>query len=284
MYRIEIENEAGARLLLTQNEKMYQLVKAEGLMPPPADIVTTSITSMHGERFKSSRLEMRNIVLTIKVRGLVESNRIYLYNFFVAGQPCTIRYKNGVRDVYIRGFCENIEADLFEMGQTIQVSILCPEPFWVNSTPKIYDWMTVFPEFEFPFSIGSNGIEFSRFVYRQELDITNCGDMTVGFVLTVLADTGKITNPVLFDVGTSQFIKVNVNLDIGDRLIVNTIRGQRGAVLVKKSETRDVFHLIDHESTWIQLKRGVTRLAHNADLNPKNMDVWIEFNEMYQGV
>ena len=94
MFSLEVENKQGTKLKLTQNESNYQVTKIEGLTPPKAKIVTTTVANMDGEKFKSSKLEARNLVLTIKLNGDVEANRLALYDFFENGQYCKIYYSN----------------------------------------------------------------------------------------------------------------------------------------------------------------------------------------------
>lgn len=280
MYCLEVANESGYKLKLTQNENKYQIVKIDGLMPPKADIVTTTIASVDGARYKSSKIEMRNVVITIRVKGDIEKNRICLYDVFDNGKPCTIYFKNGSRNVFCVGYCEDVNSDLFTVNQTIQISILCPEPFWRDVNEVKTDISFMAGKFEFPFSIDSNGIEFSSYITNRETKVINIGDVTSGMTLTLKAVGGSVVNPVIYNVQSSQFFKVNVTLTDSETLTINTNIGHRS--LFKQDE--DIFSLMETGSTWLQLNRGVNTFTYNADSGEEFLEVKINFNPMYKGV
>lgn len=280
MYCLEVANESGHKLRLTQNEANYQISKVDGLMPPKADIVTTTIASVDGGRYKSSKIDMRNVVITIRVKGNIEKNRIALYDVFDNGKPCTIYYKNGTRNVFCLGYCEDINGDLFVINQTIQVSILCPEPFWrdVNEVKTDISFSTGL--FEFPFSIDSNGIEFSSYIANRETKVINIGDVTSGMIITLKAINGTVVNPVIYNVVTRQFFKVKVPINDSEELTINTHRGHRSIFKLEE----DVFSLMETGSTWLQLNRGANTFTYSADSGVEFLEVKINFNPMYKGV
>ena len=113
MYTAKIENVNGEVMLLTNKESKYQVISITGLNPPKAQINTTPIVGLDGAKFNSSKLETRNIVITIRLNGDVEANRQALYNFFVTKKWCRFYYTNGSRNVYIDGYIDSVECDLF---------------------------------------------------------------------------------------------------------------------------------------------------------------------------
>lgn len=280
MYVLEVANESGYKLRLTQNESNYQVIKVDGLLPPKADIVTTKIASVDGERFKSSKIEARNVVITIVLNGDIEKNRIALYEVFDNGKPCTIYYQNGSRNVFCMGYCEEIEADLFEEKQTIQISILCPEPFWKDTKNVETNISFTSGNFTFPFAIDAKGIEFSSFVANRETKVINIGEVTSGMIITVKAVGGTVENPVIYNVKTNEFFKVNVTLADTEELVINTNIGHRSIM----KQGQNVFNLMERESTWLQLNRGVNTFTYNADSGVNLLEVKMTFNPMYKGV
>lgn len=280
MYVLEVANESGYRLKLTQNESNYQVIKVDGLLPPKADIVTTKIASVDGERFKSSKIEARNVVVTIVLKGDIEKNRIALYEVFDNGKPCTIYYKNGSRNVFCLGYCEEIEADLFELNQTVQIPIFCPEPFWKDVNDVESNISFTAGNFTFPFAIDSKGIEFSSFVMNREAKVINIGDVISGMVITVKAVGGTVKNPVIYNVKTNEFFKVNVTLADTEELVINTNIGHRDIL----KQGQDVFSSMVKESSWLQLNRGVNVFTYNADSGVELLEIKMTFNPMYKGV
>lgn len=158
MFSLTVENRSGQRLTLTHRENEYQVINVDGLNPPKAIIQSNNVVSMDGARFASSKLEPRNVVLTIKINGDVESNRLRLYRYFKTKQYSKIYYKNSSRSIYCEGYVETIECDLFENGQTMQVSIICHDPYLNDLEEIVYDLSQVIGMFEFPFSFGGSGV------------------------------------------------------------------------------------------------------------------------------
>lgn len=158
MFNLTVENRNGQRLTLTHREREYQILKIDGLNPPNALIHSNSVVGMDGARFASSKLEPRNIVITVKVNGDVEKNRLQLYNYFKTKQFCKIYYSNSSRSIYAEGIVETIECDLFENGETMQISVICHDPYLNAIDEIVYDLSQVIGKFYFPFSFGAAGV------------------------------------------------------------------------------------------------------------------------------
>ena len=75
MYTAQIENSGGESLRLTQNEEQFQVVGIAGLNPVPAHVNLTDVAGLDGGVFNSSKLNTRDIVITLKINGDAEENR-----------------------------------------------------------------------------------------------------------------------------------------------------------------------------------------------------------------
>ena len=99
MYILKVENITNNVLTLTQRESDFQVLQIDGLNPPNAQINRSTVAGLDGSKFNSSKLNERNIVITIKLNGDIEKNRLYLYSFFNTKRWCKIYYKNESLDV-----------------------------------------------------------------------------------------------------------------------------------------------------------------------------------------
>lgn len=284
MFVLEIENENQERLTLTQDEGNYQVIKVEGLTPPDADITTIKVANMDGERFKSSRLEKRELSIEIKINGDIEKNRIKLYDFFDSGKMSKIYYRNGSRNVMIVGYCESFEGDLFELGQTVQVSIVCPSPYWESINMVRADISQALGNFQFPFAISEEGVEFTRFIDGRESPIINRGDGECGVVITMKSTLDLISNPVIYNVRTGEFFKVNIELSKGNTVTINTNVGQKSIYKIVDGVQSNIMGLVAKGSSWFQLKRGVNLFTCNADTGIATLEVVFEFKNLFKGV
>ena len=69
------------------------------------------MANFDGGKYNSGQLEMRNLVLTVKIYPEIETNRINLYKYFPSKKIVRIYYQNETRDVYIDGMVETVEID-----------------------------------------------------------------------------------------------------------------------------------------------------------------------------
>ena len=224
MPKLIVENERGERLQLSQNAN-YQITRIEGLDPPQANVNIAENANFDGGTEKNSRLNTRNIVLTIVLEYPVEANRIALYKYFRAKKHCMLYYSNGARSVRTDGIVESFECNAWNKKEVAQISILCPNPYLIDTNRQEVNFSVIQPLFEFPFSIPAVGIEFSRMEYDQEETII-AGDVETGMDIKFMA-IGSATNPLIYNTETMESMKVDISLEKGDILRINTTRGKR---------------------------------------------------------
>lgn len=284
MFVLEIENENKEHLRLTNNEDNYVVVKVEGLNPPSAEITTVKVANIHGERFKSSRVEMREITLEIALKGNIENNRLQLYNFLDSGKPCTIYYSNNNRRVKIIGYCESNDCDPFELKETAFVSILCPQPYWQGLETIFTDISQVIGGFSFPFAITDTGIELTKFIAGRETNVINRGDVSTGVILTIKSNRDSVENPVIYNVVTGQFFKVLVTMNAGDVVTVNTNVGEKSIKLTSKGVVSNIIGRVAKGSTWFELNKGTNIFTYSSDSGLDSIEVTMEYRLLYSGV
>ena len=154
MFAAKIQNASGDVMTLTGKEPKYQIIDIQGLNPPAAQINTSTIVGMDGAVFNSSKLHTRNLVLTIKINGDVELNRLRLYSYFRTKEWCKFYYTNDSLEVTIDGYVDSVECNLFTNSETAQISIICPYPYFRSIAEVTQDFSNVLKKFVFPFSIN----------------------------------------------------------------------------------------------------------------------------------
>lgn len=284
MYILKVENRNGAVLRLSQNESKYQILKIDGLTPPDADITSSTLANMHGEKFKSSKIGVRNVVINLRLQGNVEENRIALYDFFDNGEEIKVYYQNGMRNVFIDGYCEKVDSDFFSKDEEMQISIVCLSPFWKNINTTRIDISQVFDNFEFPFAIEKEGISFSDYFENREVNIINSGEVETGVKITLTTSTNNIVNPVIYNVHTREFLKLNTNIDIGDKIIINTNKGEKSITKISNGIPVNEINSLGNDSTWLQLSKGSNLFTYQSEENQDALRIVFEFNNLYKGV
>ena len=82
MFTLKIDNHRGSVTELTHNRGRYAVVGIDGLTRPPTNINTAVAGGIDGSFFNSARVEQRNLVISIILRGDIEANRQALYSIF----------------------------------------------------------------------------------------------------------------------------------------------------------------------------------------------------------
>lgn len=134
----------------------------EGLGPPKANINMLKVSTFDGSIFNSSKIEERNLVITFRPlpSSDVESKRLFLYKMLPIKSYVTVVVETDNRIGGISGYIESNEPDIFSSGETIQVSILCPDPYF-KQYEGLVEKKTILtpnepkPTFEFPFDNNS---------------------------------------------------------------------------------------------------------------------------------
>lgn len=299
MFTLKVENTNGQILTLTQNESDYQVVSIDGLNPPKAVINSSTTPGMDGSKFNSSRLEERNIVITVKINGDIERNRINLYSYLRTKQWCKVYYKNGVRDVYIEGYVESIDCDLFTDNELMQISIICQNPYFKELREIIDDVSKLVHTFEFPFSFGNNGAtqngvnfvqssldnakEFSAYDYEKITEVLNESEVEVGVIIE-LTFSGEVENPKIMDTVTGDTFEVQGIYNVGDKIVINTSKGNKSIKLYRGGEEINLFPQLSLGSTWFQLRIGYNLYTYVARRNDAFMRVVFKHSNMFEGV
>lgn len=282
MYTLIVENEQGEQLELTHNEN-YDVIEVIGLNPPTAAINTAIVAGFDGSRFNSSRIEQRNIVITLNIRSHIETNRLALYKYFRVKRYIKVYYKNGSRDVYIEGYVESFENNLFGMTQQPQISIICPNPFWKSVNETQVDFSDLLPLFEFPFSITSAGIEFSR-INKLTTAYINAGDVATGAIIQFYATADQILNPTFYNLTTGEYFGLNFDMEAGDVITINTQQGEKSVTLLRNAIKTNILSTRKSGSSWIEFEPGTNEISYEADEGQTNLNVTVTAVQKYEGV
>jgi hypothetical protein len=281
MFTVTIENRIGDVVELTHNRN-YIVERIDGLAPPKSKINYSEIAGMSGGLFNSSKTEVRNLVLYIRPQFPVEENRLKIYRMFQTGQWCKIYYKNNSLDVEIEGYVEIIESDLFQLGQVVQVSIICPQPFFEGVNEIYTSISSIISGFEFPIAIAEEGIEFSTIHTAQDVNVFNEGDVETGVIVEIVA-RGEVINPIIYsDKGGS--IMINVTMQEFDKIAIDTRSGQRSVKLLRDSVETNLLNNLGMNPEWFTLRPADNVFSYDAEIGVDFLDIVFKHKTKFGGV
>ena len=95
---------------------------------------------------------------------------------------------------------------------------------------------------------------------------------------------GTVSNPILLNVDTGEFVQVNAVMQTGDVIEVNTRYGEKGAKLLRDGAETNYFRYLDVDSTFMQLAIGDNNFRYDAAGGVDALEVSIFYNKEYLGV
>ena len=282
MYKLTVTNPDNQTIELTRNDQ-YSLINISGLTPSKASINYSNIVGSDNLIFNSAKMGTRNLILTILPESPVEKNRINLYNFFRIKQLVKIEYSNNSRNVAIEGYVESIEGSIFSRRQELRISIICLQPYFKDAVAMIEELSQILNLFEFPFAIEEEGIPFSEIDKTYMKTVVNRGDVSCGMTI-LLQSTGTVKNPIIYDATNRTKFGLNVTMNGGDLIRINTNHGQKSVALERNGVSTNIIGNIVSDSVWFQLDPGDTIFAYDADTGTSLLIVTFIHSNMYGGV
>lgn len=283
MFSLKIQNAKGELFELSHNHQNYIVTNVDGLTVPQIVNNTASGGTVDGAFYNSSRMETRNIVITVRLVGDIEGNRQRLYKMFSLKRPNTIFFKNANRDLKIVGYVEVIEGNLFVQDESIQISIICPRPYWKSAQAISDELSYTVKKFEFPFSIESDDpMPISEYTTSPVITVINRGDVECGAVFTVTF-SGGCSDFVLYNQTTQKHIGINKLFTNGDVLTIDTRAGHLAVYSTYATTRTNLLNKLTEGSEWLKLDVGGNDITFSAK-GGQNASIYVEAAELYGGV
>lgn len=263
----------------------------EGIVGVANVVYSTNSMGQHGDTYIGQRIEARNIdilgYINIRDKQQAYELRRKLFKVFNPELSGILMYEYGnfrrVIDCRVHG---EPKAERKGVLLEFNLPLECLNPFWREEREEKEDIANWVAAWEFPCEIEKSNVASMMFGYRSENVIVDCyneGDVSTGMRVRFTA-LGTVTNPILLNVDTGEFIKLNVAMRTGDIIEINTKYGSKGAVLIRDGQKSDYFRYVDVDSTFIQLAIGDNNFRYDAESGVNSMEVSIFYNKEYLGV
>lgn len=181
----------------------------------------------------------------------------------------------------------------------ILVDLLCPDPYMLNVDNYGKNMANISALFAFPWRMLSTRMTSGKLDYPdkargmllggmtmgyrtlyREVVLANDGDVPTGVQIQFVATRGPVTNPKIANTGTGQYMRVNVAMQQGDILLIDT--NDRHQVITLNGV--NYYQHIDRKSEPFKLAVGDNYLEYDADENYTNLDVNLFYTPKYLGV
>ena len=283
-------NERGESITFS-HASIFHTNEVSGLSDVRNEIYSINSMGQDGDTYLGNRIQSREIEIVGSIRerdkDRMRDYRRQMNRVLNPQYSATLTYEYGDFRRVIDCKIDNAPAFTRKaIFQDFTIQLLCLNPFWREETETREDIATWIGGFEFPVPDGLELYDGWEIGYRQPsliVNVYNSGDVKSGIRIEFRA-IGAVTNPVLLNVDTREFIKLNISLVAGDVLTVSTGYGEKAVKLNRGGTITDAFRYLDVDSSYLQIAVGDNLFRYSADANAENLEVSIYHNNLYLGV
>ena len=267
----------------------FLLADVDGLYEMASTVNLMSNSMLDGASFQSTVLPKRNIVLTLKDISDFTSHRAFLNTLFVPKSKGTLYFDEGNEHRKIDYYVEKVTSDGINAYRTIQVSLICPDPYFYDLYDTSFTMSSFMPSFSFRHAFTAAKEEFG---YRQKekIKVIN-NDLSVdgtGMTIKMLCN-GSVKNPSITRVEDHAHIYIGtaekpLNLVAGDVVTVTTDNGNKKVTLTHDGNTSNINQYLSEDSSFLQLSRGTNSIGYSADEGVDSMIIGISYRQRYTSV
>ena len=281
-YNLTWEDWRGNRLDLTNERSGIYIDKVEGLSPVKAEHSAASSPYFDGARLTNVRIGVRNIVIYLELHRNVEENKALLYRLFRKKKEGTLFYKGAERDVYIKGYVEDITPDQYSNPVTVQIVVVCFDPYFIDAHALVTEIARDSPKLHFSLAI-TEPRPFGIYSENSTQSLTNSGDEQLGMLVHIYA-SGRAEIPKIYNEETGEFFELGMELMAGDEIVINTAKGEHSVTLKRAAQEFNMFNAITRGSSWLQLDVGENVFGATASSGGDALRFMLSAAERYEGV
>jgi len=212
----------------TAETDLIQVANIDGLDPVTASVNTSPLGSVDGTAYVGSDVPSRNIVMTVRPNPdwdtwTYESLRKLLYAYFMPKRLVKLMFLSDDRvPVQIEGYVESVQANLFSKTPEVQVSIICPDPYFTSVDPVVVTGVTVRPGGVFQ-TIDYDGTIETGFNVEVTY-VSGAAPATIGIqignpLISFFNVTGTVGATSVFEMNSVQMQKYVQNVDLNTGVI-----------------------------------------------------------------
>jgi hypothetical protein len=252
---------------------LIQIRNITGLDPVKATVNTSPFGSVDGSAYVGSSVATRNIVLTLHpnpdwVDWTFESLRRLLYLYFMPKSLTRlIFYSDDMPPVAIAGIVEDSNVSQFSKDPEMQVSIICPDPYFTAADPTIVT--------------GQTDRDFS-----SPTEIQYNGDVVAGINVQVTRVSDPAPASIGIQVGDplASYFNVTASVDATKYFSMNSLDGNRfvQTVAFNTGIIANLLSKMQSGSSWPVLQPGVNDFA--VITNAGVQDWQLTYYERYGGL
>ena len=238
---------------------LFQIRNISGLGPVKAAVNTSPLGSMDGDSYVGSTVGARNIVLTIKPNPnwstwTYEKLRKVLYEYFMPKRRVRLVFETDeIAPVEILGYIESNEPAIFSKDGEIQVSVICPYPYFTSVNPVVIDGVSTV----------------------TNVDVYYDGSVESGINVQISLTAGIAPSFIYIQIGDPilSYFRVDASVDDSKYFIMSSVPGQKYVqnVAIANGVITNLLPKVHSGSQWPILQPGINEFSVITDTPDEGM-------------
>ena len=211
---------------------LIQITNIDGLEPVKASVSTSPFGSVDGEAYTGSSVLGRNIVLTLHPNPnwdnwSYESLRRLIYSYFMPKRPTRlVFYSDDIIPVQISGIVESVTVNPFSKDPEIQVSIICPDPYFTALNAEVITGQSVRPDGEIAAIDYDGSVEAG--IYVKVTSVSGSSPTSIGIqigdpAISYFTVAATVSGSMYFEMSSIPMQKYVQNIDMNTGVIINLL-------------------------------------------------------------
>lgn len=267
------------------NRRPFLLQSMEGKGNVTANVQVQKAPYQDGATYIDSELSIRPMALNVNIYSstpeeLNELKQLLTTIFNPKLGPGNLIYSKGATIREIKATVESVIQPIGKENngirfQRVIINLICPDPDWLDIITENYKLEDFVGSFKFGFHLPT------RFSTRGDSKVlANYGDVPTPIEVEF---RGPVTNPVITNQTTGEFIRINRAIPAGYKLLLDTAFGsKRVDIIAPDGTTTNGFHYIDLASTFFSLDVGDNRIGFVAEGGYP--EVFVKYKHRYLSV
>lgn len=229
-------------------------------------------------------------------RGIEES-RHESYKYFPVRKSVKLYFETDSKTVYLKGYTEENDPGIFSKAEETTITVVCPDPWFYETSDTTIIFSGVEPMFEFPFD--NNSLDQKLIIFGEIKDnivetFNYRGDIEVGFVAEIEVLGSHLQRRIrIINLDKREVLSIDLTivekiigakLKLGDLMIVSTIPGDKYAHIITGGEEIDILNAISKDSDWPKIYEGENTFGYAADVGIEDLWFKITFPVAYGGL
>lgn len=277
---LELSFRCQNKTLEMKRESEFRVITITGLEASEYSINTIN-SNQDGAIVTYRKIEPREIVITgdVKKNSNEDVNRQTLISFFNPKSDGELKIRRNNNEKKISYAVSSFRFTNKKMNEWLQFELvlICSNPYFESIDNFGKNIASITKQFAFPLVICPKKIMGYK-TFNNNVLLLNDGDCETGCEIHIKAVEGAVSNPKISL--NEQFISVNVDMTIGDELVINTNLRQKSIML----NGQNVIQKIDRKSSFFNLNVGDNVMKYDSDEGYQQMEVNVYFNKKYLGV